>query len=263
MPNAMSNAMPKTIVIKYGGSTLAASDEIDATVRDIIALRESGYTPVIVHGGGKAITHLLHQLGQEAVFRDGLRVTDATTLAAAEMVLCGSVNKQLVAAFGAQGCPAVGISGVDGGLLHVKRKSHPAGDIGFVGEVVAVRPAVIEALVQAGFLPVIAPIGSDATGQRYNVNADSAAGAIAGALGAETLVMLTDVPGLLQDTPTGRDVLPAVTPAEIAALLADGTIAGGMVPKVEACLTALEAGAQQVQIVDRLLVASGTWVKKS
>jgi acetylglutamate kinase len=241
----------KIVVVKYGGSTIKPGQgELDPVILDIIWLKQVGLMPVVVHGGGKAITRLLERLGHPAQFVDGLRVTDEQTMEVVEMVLGGQVNKQLVAAFGASGCPAVGLTGVDGQMLHVTRKQHPLGDLGMVGEVQRVNVEVIHSLLAGGFIPVIAPIGVDEVGQRYNVNADSAAGAIAGALGAEKLILLTDVPGIMQNTPQGREVLSEVTSTQITELIADGTISGGMVPKVEACLEAIRQGARHVHILN-------------
>ncbi|HEU4965000.1 MAG TPA: acetylglutamate kinase [Bacilli bacterium] len=241
----------KIIVIKYGGSTITPdSGAVDPVILDIIWMKRVGLQPVIVHGGGKAISHLLERLGHQARFLDGLRVTDETTMEVVEMVLGGQVNKQLVSSFTANGCAAAGLTGVDGGTLQVSRKQHPDGDIGLVGEVQAVDTTLVHTLLQGGFIPVIAPVGLDEHGVRYNVNADSAAGAIAGALGAEKLILLTDVPGIMQETAEGRKVLSQVTPAQIADLIEDGTIRGGMVPKVEACLNALDQGARHVHILN-------------
>lgn len=241
----------KIVVVKYGGSTIKPDQgEIDPVILDIIWLKQVGILPVVVHGGGKAITRLLERLGHPAQFIDGLRVTDDQTMEVVEMVLGGQVNKQLVAAFGTGGCPAVGLTGVDGNLLQVTRKQHKAGDLGLVGEVKTVNTTAIHALLQGGFIPVIAPIGVDEAGVRYNVNADSAAGAIAGALGAEKLILLTDVPGIMQDTPQGRQLISQVTPTQIGELIDNGTISGGMVPKVEACLEAIRQGARHVHILN-------------
>ncbi|KEO81590.1 acetylglutamate kinase [Tumebacillus flagellatus] len=240
----------KIVVVKYGGSTIQADgdrpDRIDPVILDIIWLKQVGLQPVVVHGGGKAITKMLNALGHQAQFVDGLRVTDGPTMEVVEMVLGGQVNKQLVAAFGAAGSPAVGITGVDGHLLQVRKKNHPGGDLGLVGEVAGVQTGVLKALLSGGFIPVIAPIGVDEHGTRYNVNADSAAGAIAGALSAEKLILLTDVPGIMQN----GTVLSEVTAADILRLIDEGTIHGGMVPKVEACLNALEYGARHVHILN-------------
>ncbi|ASS76796.1 acetylglutamate kinase [Tumebacillus algifaecis] len=237
----------KIVVIKYGGSSIEPdSGAIDPVILDIIWLKQVGLFPVVVHGGGKAITRLLERLGHQAQFVDGLRVTDETTLEAVEMVLGGLVNQQLVAAFNAGGCKAAGLTGVDGGLLSARQKTHPLGDLGRVGEVQAVNTDLIHALLQNGFLPVIAPLGSDEHGARYNINADSAAGAIAAALGAEKLILLTDVPGILKE----GQVINQVSSDDVHSLIEDGTIAGGMVPKVEACLAGLAGGAKQVHILN-------------
>ncbi|MFD2172275.1 acetylglutamate kinase [Tumebacillus lipolyticus] len=237
----------KIVVIKYGGSAIEPdSGAIDPVILDIIWLKQVGLLPVVVHGGGKAITRLLDRLGHPAQFVDGLRVTDQTTLEAVEMVLGGQVNQQLVAAFNANGCKAAGLTGVDGGLLAARKKEHPSGDLGQVGEVQAVNTDLVHALLQNDFLPVIAPLGCDESGARYNINADSAAGALAAALGAEKLILLTDVPGIMKD----GQVLNEVTSSEVQELIADGTIAGGMVPKVGACLEALRGGAQLVHILN-------------
>jgi acetylglutamate kinase len=241
----------KVVVIKYGGSTIGLDgDPIDSVILDIIWLKQVGLQPVIVHGGGKAISNLLQRLDHPSQFVGGLRVTDNQTMEVVEMVLGGHINKQLVAAFGANGCPAVGVTGVDGSLLRVKKKQHPGGDLGLVGEVEKVNVGMIQTLLQGGFIPVIAPIGVDEKGTRYNINADSAAGAIAGALGAEKLIVLTDVPGIMRETPSGRQVISEITPKEIAELISQGIISGGMVPKVEACLEALSQGAQHVHILN-------------
>ncbi|MBL0389170.1 acetylglutamate kinase [Tumebacillus sp. ITR2] len=239
----------KIVVIKYGGSTIqsdADRQEIDPVILDIIWLKQVGLQPVVVHGGGKAITKLLNALGHQAQFVDGLRVTDGPTMEVVEMVLGGQVNKQLVAAFGAAGCPSVGLTGVDGNLLHVQKKQHDGGDLGLVGEVTHVQPDVLHSILAGGFIPVIAPIGVDEHGTRYNVNADSAAGAIAGALSAEKLILLTDVPGIMKN----GSVLSEVSAGDIANLIGEGVIHGGMVPKVEACLEALRCGARHVHILN-------------
>lgn len=256
--NVLIEALPyiqkfagKIVVIKYGGSTIGLDGGlIDSVILDIIWLKQVGLLPVIVHGGGKAINHLLARLEHPTQFVGGLRVTDEQTMEVVEMVLGGHINKQLVAAFGANGCPAVGLTGVDGNLLQATKKQHPAGDLGLVGEVEQVNAGVIHTLLQGGFVPVIAPIGVDGNGVRYNINADSAAGAIAGALGAEKLILLTDVPGIMRETPSGREVVSEITPTEIFELIEDGVISGGMVPKVEACLEALRQGANHVHILN-------------
>lgn len=235
----------KTMVIKYGGSAMGGPFE--QVILDIIWLKQAGIRPVVVHGGGKEISGLLNRLQIESRFVDGLRVTDEDTMNVVEMVLSGSVNKRIAATFYKNGVAAVGLTGVDGGLLKVKQKRK---ELGLVGEVVSVNGALIEQLLDAGVIPIVAPVGVDENGVRYNVNADSAAGAIAGALHAEKLVLLTDVPGIMRDTPAGKQILNQVTPAEIHQLIGEGQITGGMVPKVEACLQALAAGAKHVHILN-------------
>ena len=226
----------------------------DAVLRDVAMLRALGVRPVVVHGGGKAITAWLERLDLPARFVDGLRVTDAATLAVVEMVLAGQVNKALVTGLNqAAGRPlAVGLSGCDGGLLTARPKRPGGRDLGFVGEIVAVNTGFLEQLLEAGFVPVIAPLAVGEGGQRYNVNADDAAAAVAGALGAEKLVFLTDVPGVMADLDGDgqAETLSTLDAATAQALIARGEIRGGMVPKVQAGLRALAAGAGSVHIID-------------
>ncbi|MDB5084398.1 MAG: acetylglutamate kinase [Bacilli bacterium] len=242
------------VVIKYGGSAMGQGFE--EVMSDIAALWTQGVPIVLVHGGGKEISSLITRLGIEPEFRDGLRVTDAETLQAVEMVLAGSVNTRIVANLLGKGVRAFGMSGVDGGILTVVPKVPEGsgltgiGPLGYVGDVKAVDVSSIELLLGAGLLPIVAPLGVDKQGQPFNINGDTAAGALAGALHARQLVLLTDVPGILRETPQGRQLVPTISPAEIRQLIADGTIYGGMIPKVEACLQAIDAGAQQVQILN-------------
>lgn len=235
----------KTMVIKYGGSAMGGPFE--QVILDVIWLKQAGIRPVVIHGGGKEISGLLKRLGIESTFLNGFRVTDEDTMNVVEMVLGGSINKRIVATFQKHGINAVGLTGVDGGLLQVRQKSE---ELGLVGEVIEVNAFLLEQLLDLGIIPVIAPIGIDEYGVRYNVNADSAAGAIAGALYAEKLVLLTDVPGIMRDTEDGKRVLNQITPEGIQQLLEDGQITGGMVPKVQACLQALDAGAKHVHILN-------------
>ncbi|TCS74154.1 N-acetylglutamate kinase [Effusibacillus lacus] len=235
----------KTMVIKYGGSAMGGPFE--QVILDIIWLKQAGIRPVVVHGGGKEISAMLNRLQIESKFVDGLRVTDSETMNVVEMVLGGSVNKRIAATFHKHGVPAVGLTGVDGGLLRVKQKR---AELGLVGEVVEVSHSLLDQMLNASVVPIIAPIGVDDNGVRYNVNADSAAGAIAGALQAEKLVLLTDVPGIMCETQDGKQVLNQITPAGIQQLMEEGQITGGMVPKVEACLQALAAGAKHVHILN-------------
>src|SRR5262245_61802516 len=209
--------------------------------------------PVLIHGGGKEIGVLQKALGGEPRFVAGLRVTDEYALQAAEMVLCGSVSTRLVAALIAAGADAQGLSGVDRGLIRVEKQAHPEGDLGRVGRPVAVRAEVLRELLARNVVPVVAPISLGPEGA-YNVNADEAAGAVAAALGDAEVVFVTNVPGVL----AGGIMAPQLTQADIAALIADGTIGGGMIPKVRAALTALEAGVRSARITNLVGLGQGT-----
>lgn len=238
-------------VIKIGGNELENGTFVQGLVTAVAALE----TPaVLVHGGGRAIATWQQRLGLEPLMVDGLRVTDADSLAVAEMVLSGQVNKRLVAALLAAGVAAVGLSGVDGGLLRCRRKSHPTVDLGFVGEIVRVNAALLHGLVGQALTPVVSPISLGEDGQIYNVNADEAAGAIAAALGAHTLTFLSNVPAVLDGQ--GRP-LATLTPGATDALIAEGVIEGGMVPKVNAALAGLARGVTQTRIVNLAGLANG------
>jgi acetylglutamate kinase len=242
----MSNSKLKTqnsqLVLKVGGNELDDPQFVGAFTRAVAAMRP---VPVLVHGGGKEIGLVQQALGGVPRFVAGLRVTDETALAAAQMVLCGSVSTRLVAALLAAGADAQGLSGVDRGLITVEKQEHPEGDLGWVGRPVAVRAAVLHELLGHGVLPVVAPI-SHGPGGVYNVNADEAAGAIAAALGASQVVFVTNVPGVL----VGGELAPRLTRAEVEALIGDGTISGGMIPKVRAALAALDAGVAAARITN-------------
>ena len=231
-----------TLVFKIGGNELDDPAFVAALAQAIAGMHPR---PVLVHGGGKEIGLIQRALGGEPRFVGGLRVTDATALAAAEMVLCGTVSTRLVAALLAEDVDALGLSGVDRGLIRVEKQQHPEGDLGRVGRPVAVRAGVIRELVQAGVVPVIAPISLGPDGP-YNVNADEAAGAIAAAIGAAEVVFVTNVPGVL----AGAAVMPHLYAAQAEALIADGTIHGGMIPKVRAALAALGAGVRAARITN-------------
>ena len=233
-----------TVVIKYGGHAMDKPDLSSAFATDLAQLSEQGMSFVVVHGGGPQISSLLKRLNIESHFVDGLRVTDAATMEAAEMVLCGQVNKAVVNEFAQQGVRAAGISGRDGGLLRATVKN-PA--LGLVGTVEAVDPALPRCLLDAGFVPVVAPVASGPDGKALNINADTAAGALAGAIGAEYFVLISDVPGVLDGE--GR-LIPSLNRKEIQHLRDAGVITGGMIPKVEACLNALDAGCQRALILD-------------
>ena len=237
----------KTIVIKYGGAAMKDEKLRASFAVDVVLLKYIGLRPVIVHGGGPQIGRTLERLGIPSRFEEGLRVTDDATMEVVEMVLGGSVNREIVELIQRGGGQAVGLTGNDGGMLRVRRRQGAGADLGRVGEVVQVDPAPITAVTEAGFIPVVAPIGVDDDGITHNVNADEAAGSIARALRAEKLILLTDVEGV-----RGRagELLPQLTEAEVRDLQRDGTIAGGMIPKVACCLDALRGGVSRAHIVD-------------
>ena len=240
----------KTVVVKYGGNALAGTSEHDALTlfaEDIVLMRLVGMRPIVVHGGGPQISALMGKLGKKAEFVDGLRVTDAETVEIARMVLKGQVNPQLVAAINVHGHFAVGISGVDAGLIRATAR-HP--DLGFVGDVTEINPEIIHGLIDDEFIPVIATIGSDEHGEAYNINADTVAGAIAEAIGAEKLVYLTDIEGLRRDIADEASLIRQISAGELEALLDDETIVGGMIPKVASCVRAVRNGVHRAHILD-------------
>ena len=240
----------RIIVVKYGGNALAGSDEataIQSFARDIALLRAVGMKPVVVHGGGPQISAMMERLGKKPEFVDGLRVTDAETIEIASMVLLGNVNPQIVNAINSYGAHAVGISGQDAALLRVRQRDPR---LGFVGDIASVDTTVIHSVLNDGAVPVIATIGSDGHGQAYNVNADTAAAAIAGALGAQKVIFLTDVPGILRDRSDVQSLVAQATRDEIAEMIRTGIIDGGMIPKVDSCLHALDAGVPDAHILD-------------
>ena len=246
-----------TVVVKYGGHAMGDDDLAHKFGRDIALLKQVGVNPVIVHGGGPQINAMLKRLEIKSSFIDGLRVTDQQMVEVVEMVLAGTVNKHVAGLINKAGALAVGICGKDGGLIRARKLrrvvrdegSHieRALDLGFVGEPELVDVRVIHALTGAGLIPVIAPVGVDAGGQTYNINADTVAGAVAGALGARRLLMLTDVPGVLDRE--GK-LIPAMTLADVEAGVANGMISGGMIPKVENCIEAVKAGVRGAVILD-------------
>ena len=240
----------QTVVVKYGGNALSGTehaDPLDVFAQDIVMLRAVGIRPVVVHGGGPQINAMLDRLGVKSEFRDGRRVTDDATMQVVRMVLTGEVNPSLVSAITSRGGRAVGLSGADDGMISVVQRD-PA--LGFVGDVMGVRTAVLEQLLDDGCIPVIATIGVDASGQTYNINADSVAAAVAGALGAAKLLYLTDIEGLRRDVNDAKSLISKLSAAELRGLLGDGTIAGGMIPKAESCLEAVELGVPAVHILD-------------
>ncbi|MCP5060352.1 MAG: acetylglutamate kinase [bacterium] len=237
----------KTVVIKYGGAAMT-DDELRASFAvDVVLLKYIGVQPVLVHGGGPQIGATLERLDIPTRFEHGLRVTDDATMEVVEMVLGGRVNREIVALVGRGGGKAVGLTGSDAGLLRVRRKRQDGVDLGRVGEVVAVDPDPIRAVAEAGYVPVIAPIGADDEGLTYNVNADEAAGAIAEALHAEKLILLTDVEGVMD---AQGQLIHQLAEDEVEKLTSEGTIQGGMIPKVECCLRALRGGVGRSHIID-------------
>jgi acetylglutamate kinase len=245
----------QTFVIKYGGHAMGDPAAAEDFAEDIVLLKHVGINPVVVHGGGPQIGAMLKKLGVESSFVGGLRVTDAETASIAEMVL-GAINKQIVGWIAAEEGRAVGLSGKDAGLVIAQKVTRSADpnrgiernvDLGFVGEPVSVDRTIIDTLSASGVIPVIAPIAPDASGQTYNINADTMAGAVAAALGATRLFLLTDVAGVLDKA---GELLTDLTPAQIETLRADGTVTGGMIPKLETCVTAVEAGVGAAVILD-------------
>ena len=240
----------KVVVVKYGGNALAGTSDHDALAlfaEDIVLMRLVGMRPVVVHGGGPQISELMRRLGKQTEFVDGLRVTDAETVDIARMVLKGQVNPQIVAAINVHGHYAVGVSGVDGGLIRATARDER---LGFVGDVTEINPEVVHGLLEDEFIPVIATIGSDIHGQAYNINADTVAGAIAESLGAEKLVYLTDIEGLRRDIADAASLIRQTTADELDQLIADGIIAGGMIPKVASSIHAVRNGVRNAHILD-------------
>jgi acetylglutamate kinase len=243
-----------TVVVKYGGSTRSGAEELKTTLQDIVLMKFVGMRPVVVHGGGKDITRLTEKMGIRSKFVDGLRVTDLPTMEIVEMVLGGKINKELVSVIQQLGGSAVGLSGKDGAMLEASRiRSKSGKDLGFVGKVSKVNTAVLETLDREQFIPVIAPLGLGKDGHTYNVNADEAAGAIAGALKAEKLVFLTDVPGICKKKDDPKTLFSTVKAKEVPKLLKNGIISGGMIPKIQACLHALKSGVHKTHIIDGTL----------
>ena len=241
----------KSIVVKFGGHAMGKQAYLDSFAADMMLLRQIGAQPVIVHGGGPQIGSMLERLQIESQFVNGLRVTDEATISVVEMVLSGAINKSLVASIIAAGGNAVGLSGKDGSLIKATKiasgNDEKAVDLGFVGIPSMVDPTVLYALIQAGMIPVIAPIGLGDGGMTYNINADTAAGAIAGAIGASRLLMLTDVSGVRDKD--GQHIS-KLSLSKARALIKDGTVSGGMIPKVETCIEAVEKGAEAAVIMD-------------
>jgi acetylglutamate kinase len=260
----LSEALPhmqrydeEIVVVKYGGHAMGEEEMAKSFARDIVLMEQTAINPVVVHGGGPQIGGMLKRLGIKSEFADGLRITDAATIEVVEMVLAGSINKQIVGFINAAGGKAVGLSGKDGDMVKARKVSRhvvdPGSnieklvDLGFVGEPERVDTMVLDQILGRDLIPVLAPLATSADGTTYNVNADTFAGAIAGALKAKRLLLLTDVPGVLDKS---KKLIDQLTADEARRLIADGTISGGMIPKVETCLYALEQGVEGVVILD-------------
>jgi acetylglutamate kinase len=249
----------KTIVIKYGGHAMLASDLKEAVFTDIVLMKYVGMNPVIVHGGGPDITAMLQKLGKESKFMSGLRVTDQETMDIAQMVLVGKINKEIVTKINRLGGRAVGLSGQDDNLFEAVKKYHRISaadgpveliDIGFVGNITRVNPEIVTAIIQQGCIPVVSPVAVGPAGEIYNTNADHAAGKLAAALGSDKLIILTDVEGIMVDREDPASLISSLHAHEVAPLIEQGVIDGGMIPKVESCLDALAGGVRTAHIID-------------
>jgi len=260
----LSEALPfmrhfsdQTLVIKFGGHAMESDDLARLFAQDVVLLRQVGVNPVVVHGGGPQIDQMLKRLNIVTPRIDGLRYTDEATIEVVEMILAGKINKQIVSAINEAGGFAVGLSGKDGQLIRARRLRHirrdpetnrdvPV-DLGFVGEPAEITPHILDYFRESDIIPVVAPVGMGPAGETYNINADTAAGAIAAATGSRRLLMLTDVPGVLDKS---GNLIPEMTAAQVKAFIADGTISGGMIPKVETCLDAVAKGVDAAVILD-------------
>ena len=241
----------KTVVVKYGGSAMISEELRKAVISDIILLKLVGINVVVVHGGGPEINEMLKRTGKESKFVNGLRYTDEETMEIVQMVLCGKVNKDLVATLNRSGGSAVGLCGIDGGMLQAKRRVENGVDYGLVGDIVAVEPKAIREAIASGFIPVISTVAQGVDEDTsYNVNADTAAARIAVALGAEKLILLTDVRGLLRDRNDESTLISQVRLSEVPLLVREGVISGGMIPKVDCCVDAVRNGVSRTHILD-------------
>ena len=237
----------KIVVIKYGGNAMTNPELKQQVMEDIVLLNAVGVKVVLVHGGGPDINDLLKKLGKKSEFVNGLRVTDKETAEVAQMVLAGKVNKDLVKLIQSSGAKAIGLSGIDGKMLAAGFKDEA---LGFVGEIIEVNIGIVEDVIDKGYIPVISTIASDKEGNTYNINGDTAAGYIAGALNAERLIMLTDIKGVLRDASDDSTLIPELTVSQARALYDEGVISGGMIPKIECCVEAINEGVKNVVIMD-------------
>ncbi len=257
--NVLVQALPyfrhwcgKVVVVKYGGNAMLNEELKEDVMEDIVLLSTIGIHVVLVHGGGPEINHMLERVGKESKFINGLRYTDSETMEIVQMVLTGKLNKDIVGILLQKGGKAVGLSGVDSGLLRAKKVEKGGADLGFVGEVTEVNPEILRSLIQQGFIPVVSTVAIGESGDmnRYNINADTAAAKIAVALGAEKFVQLTNVPGVLRDVNDPASLVQRIHVADVGKYIEDGTIAGGMIPKIECCVLAREGGVPRTHIID-------------
>ncbi|WP_024545265.1 acetylglutamate kinase [Picosynechococcus sp. NKBG15041c] len=251
----LSEALPymqqfagRTIVVKYGGAAMKDSTLKDKVIRDIVFLCCIGMRPIVVHGGGPEINTWLAKLNIEPQFKDGLRVTDADTMDVVEMVLVGRVNKEIVSLINQEGGLAVGLCGKDGNMIQARHVGKEG--VGFVGEVTTIDTRLIKSLVENGYVPVISSVAADETGQAHNINADTVAGELAAALGAEKLVLLTDTPGILEDYHNPASLIPRLNLQQARELIDSGVVSGGMIPKVSCCVRSLAQGVKAAHIID-------------
>ncbi|MDD3926638.1 MAG: acetylglutamate kinase [bacterium] len=245
----------RTMVIKYGGNAMISEDLKQAVIEDVILMRYVGMNPVLVHGGGPEISSTMKRMGKEAEFVGGLRVTDKATMEIAQMVLVGKINTEIVSLINKHGGQAVGLSGKDGNLIRADKVAPRLNgdvpvDLGYVGDVAAIDPSILVTLTEKGYIPVISPVGIGTEGESLNINADHAAGAVAAALGAAKLILLTDIEGIMRDKNDSSTLVSALNISAARAAVSDGMVDKGMIPKVEACITALEAGVERAHIID-------------
>ena len=242
----------KTVVIKYGGNAMVSEDLTHKILEDITLLKYVGINPILVHGGGPEINAMLARVGVESSFHNGLRITDAATMEIVQMVLAGKLNKNIVSQIGTLGGKAIGLCGKDAGLIRVKKKPPLADgvDLGHVGDIVSINTKLLNSLCADEYIPVISSVGVDDAGESYNINADTAAAAVATALKAEKLIYLTDIDGVRRDASDPKTLFPILTTEHAQALIADGTICGGMIPKVNACIDAIDKGVRRVHILN-------------
>jgi acetylglutamate kinase len=246
LPNIKSYT-DKIVVIKYGGNAMLNDEMKKSVMGDIVLLSLIGIKVVLIHGGGPEISDILNKVGKQSEFVNGLRVTDAETAEYVQMVLAGKVNKTLVNNIGSVGGRAIGLSGIDGQMITAKKRDEA---LGFVGDIVNINPAPIWDVLDKGYIPVISTVGCDKDGNTYNINADTAASRIAGAIGAETMINMTDIAGVLRDVNDPSTLISTVRISEIDALISGGVISGGMIPKVQCCVEAIECGVKKVFIID-------------